>query len=175
MQNCAVLNSPSLRTANRRNRSVGLFLGLNVLPCVFSLTSLYAQTKESAQPISGSPSVEILTPTGGVDFRKYTLALCMKVRRNWFAAMPEEAQLGEKGRAVVRFEIQKDGTLAQEPTVETSSTKRLLDKASVSAIRSSAPFQRLPEAFPGAYIELRVTFLYNLPLESPRSHGSAVR
>ena len=89
------------------------------------------------------------------------------VQRNWFAIMPESAKLGD--RVVVRFQIQKDGTLrVKEPMVEASSNKGLLDKAAVNAIRLSAPFQHLPEAFRGPYVELRFTFLYNLPSKSAR-------
>jgi hypothetical protein len=36
----------------------------------------------------------------------------------------------------------------------------------VSAVRSSNPFEPLPPAFSGPYIELRFYFLYNLPLEA---------
>ena len=70
------------------------------------------------------------------------------VQRNCFAIIPESAKLGD--RVVVRFQIQKDGTLrVKEPMVEASSNKGLLDKAAVNAIRLSAPFQHLPEAFRG--------------------------
>jgi hypothetical protein len=41
-----------------------------------------------------------------------------------------------------------------------------LDRAAVSAIRSSNPFEPLPSAFSGPYIELRFIFLYNLPIEA---------
>jgi hypothetical protein len=35
--------------------------------------------------------VEILTPTGDVDFRDYMAHLFGNVKRNWFAIMPESA------------------------------------------------------------------------------------
>lgn len=34
----------------------------------------------------------------------------------------------------------------------------------MAAIRASSPFEPLPPAFNGPYIELRFIFLYNLPL-----------
>jgi TonB family protein len=72
--------------------------------------------------------------------------------------------LGDKGRVVIRFQIQKDGTLAaQTPFIETSSGKKLLDDAAIKSIRDSAPFDKLPDSFSGPYIELRLTFLYNVP------------
>jgi hypothetical protein len=60
------------QTAMRVSRLAAFLLILNVLCVVFSLTILQAQVKESATPPCGfSPSVEILTPTGDVDFRDY--------------------------------------------------------------------------------------------------------
>jgi outer membrane biosynthesis protein TonB len=45
------------------------------------------------------------------------------------------------------------------------SGKEPLDRAAISAIRSSNPFEPLPSAFPGPSIEIRIMFLYNLPIE----------
>jgi hypothetical protein len=45
-----------------------------------------------------------------------------------------------------------------------SSGKEPLDRAAVSSIRASTPFEPLPSAFSGPYIELRFIFLYNIPL-----------
>jgi TonB family protein len=84
--------------------------------------------------------------------------------------MPESAMLGDKGRVILRVQVLKDGTLpGQTPIVEVSSGKKPLDRAAVGAIRSSAPFKHLPEAFRGPHIELRLTFLYNQPPE-PTQH-----
>jgi outer membrane biosynthesis protein TonB len=44
--------------------------------------------------------------------------------------------------------------------VESNSGNKQLDNAAVSAIRTSAPFEHLPEAFKGPNIELRFIFLY---------------
>jgi len=117
---------------------------------------------------------EILTPTGDVDFRDYMAHLCGNVKRNWFAVMPKSALLGDKGRVVLRFQIQRDGTLrVKEQMVEASSNKEPLDRAAVNAIRLSAPFQHLPEAFRGPCIDLRFIFLYNPPLKSARVPDTA--
>jgi outer membrane biosynthesis protein TonB len=51
-----------------------------------------------------------------------------------------------------------------DPVQEASSGKEPLDRAAYSAIRSSSPFEPLPPAFNGPFIELRFIFLYNLPL-----------
>jgi TonB family protein len=110
---------------------------------------------------------EILTPTEGVDFSDYMQRVLTAVRRNWYAVMPESAMLGDRGRVALQFRIMKDGTVpAGEPTRLIGSGKEPLDRAAVSAIRSSNPFEPLPPAFSGPSIELRFYFLYNLPIEA---------
>ena len=110
---------------------------------------------------------EILTPTEGVDFSDYMSRVLAAVRRNWYAVMPESAMLGDRGRVALQFRIMKDGTVpAGEPVRLIGSGKEPLDRAAVSAIRSSNPFEPLPPAFSGPFIELRFYFLYNLPIEA---------
>jgi TonB family protein len=110
---------------------------------------------------------EILTPTEGVDFSDYMARVVAEVRRNWYAVMPESAMLGDRGRVVLQFKIMKNGVVPDgEPVRTGSSGKEPLDRAAISAIRSSTPFGPLPPAFSGPYIELRFYFLYNLPIEA---------
>ncbi|GAC1669341.1 MAG: hypothetical protein NVS9B4_25400 [Candidatus Acidiferrum sp.] len=110
---------------------------------------------------------EILTPTEGVDFSDYMARVVASVRRNWYAVMPESAMLGDRGRVALQFRIMRDGSVPQgDPARLLGSGKEPLDRAAVSAIRSSNPFEPLPPAFTGPYIELRFYFLYNLPLEA---------
>lgn len=116
-----------------------------------------------------SQAFEILTPTDGVDFTSFMQDLVKSVRQKWFVKMPEDAMLGRKGRVVVRFGVKKDGSLADgSPAVETSSGRKDLDGAAVSAIKGAAPFKHFPSEFAGPSIELRLTFLYNLPTESTK-------
>jgi TonB family protein len=109
---------------------------------------------------------EILTPTEGVDFSDYMHRMLETVRRNWYAVMPQSAMLGDRGRVMLRFRIMANGSVPNDdPSRELSSGKEPLDRAAVSAIRSSNPFEPLPSAFHGPLIEIRIIFLYNLPLE----------
>ena len=63
--------------------------------------------------------------------------------------------------------IMKDGSVPQGyPMLVRTSAKEPLDRAAVSSIRASNPFGPLPSAFTGPYIDLLVTYLYNLPLEA---------
>jgi len=111
--------------------------------------------------------VQILTPTEGVDFNDYIQRVIASVRRNWYAVMPESAQLGDKGIVVLEFSIHRDGSVpGNEPDKLRGSGKEPLDRAAISAIRSSNPFDHLPQAFTGPEIRLRFIFLYNLPVDA---------
>ena len=115
--------------------------------------------------------LQIITPHEGVDFTGFSADLVRVIKQNWWAKMPSETKQkldrGLKGKVVVGFGIQKDGQLSNVPKVEVSSGNKALDEAAVSAVRASAPFEHLPEAFKGPNINLRLTFLYNQPLSAP--------
>ena len=151
----------------RRMKYVLVFLqGLTVgVLIALPFASVRGQAKKPAptKPVTSFNAV-ILTPLEGVDFDPFLDHLMLVVTRNWYLEIPESAMLGDKGKVILRLQVQKDGRLlSHTPTVELSSGKKSLDKAAVDAVRSSAPFKHLPEAFPGPNIELRLTFLYNLP------------
>jgi outer membrane biosynthesis protein TonB len=113
-----------------------------------------------------SAGVQILTPTEGVDFSNYITRLLARVKQNWEAVMPIAAQMGDKGVVVLQFHIMRNGDLpASEPYLIRTSGEGSLDRGAVSAITASNPFEALPSAFTGPYIELRIAFLYNLPLD----------
>lgn len=111
--------------------------------------------------------IQMLTPTEGVDFSNYLARVLASVKRNWYAVMPESARLGDQGRVVLQFRIMRNGAVPPvEPDLMSSSGKEPLDRAAISSIRTSSPFEPLPPAFSGPYIELRFIFLYNLPLNT---------
>ena len=131
--------------------------------------------RQSGTPGGGPPSqgsgsfgngYEILTDLQGVNFDDYMHRMLESVRRNWYAVMPQSALLGDRGRVLLRFKIMANGSVPNDdPSREMGSGKEPLDRAAVSAIRSSNPFEPLPSAFHGPYIEIRIMFLYNLPIE----------
>ena len=113
-----------------------------------------------------SQGYELLTPTEGVDFTNYLARVLASVRRNWYAVIPESARLGDKGRVVLQFRILRNGSVPfPEPALLLGSGKEPLDRAALSAIRASNPFEPLPPAFSGPFIELRFIFLYNLRID----------
>lgn len=134
--------------------------------CALTLANVQGQEKRPSSHRSddSSATVEILTSSQGADFSVYLNHLMRAVKRNWYAMMPDAALLGEKGKVVLRLQIQQDGTLlAPTPTVEISSGRKPLDRGAIGAIKSSAPFEHLPASFRGPSVELRITFLYNMP------------
>lgn len=108
----------------------------------------------------------ILSDTRGVDFGPYLARVVSAVRRNWYAVIPESARLGEKGRVGVVFEILKDGSVPQLRLVQSSGAAPL-DRAALSGIRASVPFDPLPPEFTGNHLVLQFIFLYNLGYGSP--------
>jgi len=110
---------------------------------------------------------EILTDTQGVDFSSYIQRLLATLRRNWYAVMPESAELGDKGIVDTTFQINHDGSVpSPDPQLERTSGKEPLDNAAMAAIHASNPFEPLPSQFKGQFIRLRIIFLYNLPVDA---------
>jgi outer membrane biosynthesis protein TonB len=107
--------------------------------------------------------LEMLTPTQGVDFQDYLQRVYIRVKQNWFSVMPASVQLGDQGVVSLQFKIMRDGSVPDgDPAQVFSSGKEPLDRAAYSSIRASNPFQPLPSAFSGPYIELRFTYYYNI-------------
>ena len=83
-------------------------------------------------------------------------------------AMPDSVLQGQKGRVILEFGINEDGTILDQLVRTTvSSGNQTLDDAAIAAIRNAAPFDRLPISYAGprvSKISLRMTFLYNLPI-----------
>jgi hypothetical protein len=109
----------------------------------------------------------MLTPDQGVDFNNYLARVYTSVKRNWFAVMTESVYLGDKGMVVLHFRIMRNGSVpVDDPARVRGSGKEPLDRAAVSSIRASNPFEPLPSAFSGDYIELQFAYYYNLQPEN---------
>ena len=114
-------------------------------------------------------AMELLTPTEGVDFNDYLHRVYITVKQNWFAVMPESVHLGDQGVVSLEFRIMKNGVVpVGEPVRVFGSGKEPLDRAAVSSIRASTPFEPLPPAFKGDFIQLRFTYYYNLQPQNVR-------
>jgi TonB family protein len=107
--------------------------------------------------------VTILTPTEGVDFDSYIRRLLAKLKQNWITVMPESFYLGDKGIVAISFRINRDGSFPGESlSIDRTSGKEPLDTAAASAIRATSPFEPLPPAFKGQFMDLRIGFYYNI-------------
>jgi TonB family protein len=142
-----------------------------VLAIVTISTVVYAQEPSQEMPPSvavhaqSSPlsGIQILTPTEGVSFGSYMRQLHDQVNKNWSAALPEAFYKGEKGQAVIQFDVNHNGKILNI-SLEASSGSDSLDQAAMNAIRQSGPLDPLPPAFKGPYIKLRCRFQYNLSI-----------
>ena len=111
----------------------------------------------------------------GVNLNPYLHHLYLNIQRNLLARLPESALNGEKGVVVVRVHIEKDGSLP-EGAVRTvfSYGNKDVDAATESAIRTAAPFGRLPEAYPGSKLDLLFTFGFAPQEHAPKPQLSPV-
>jgi TonB family protein len=109
---------------------------------------------------------QIMTPTDGVDFSAYIQRMLASIERNWYSIIPESARLGDKGAVVTQFKILPSGQVPDpDPSLIRTSGKEPLDRAAMSSIKASNPFEPLPSAYHRPYFEIRIIFLYNLPLD----------
>lgn len=105
--------------------------------------------------------LQILTDTEGVDFKPYLQRVLDAVRANWYAVMPEMAYLGRKGRVIIVFRIERNGSVPGL-LLESGSGTLSFDQAASAAIHASNPFPPLPSQFHGPEIVLRFGFFYNI-------------
>jgi TonB family protein len=115
-------------------------------------------------------TVEVLSALPeGVNFEPYVNKLYYSIKHNLFVNLPESAASGEHGVVVVRLHIQKDGSLPDKfITIVSSSGKKDMDGAALSAIRTAAPFERLPEAFLVPNLDLMFTFYFRSTPPPPK-------
>ena len=104
----------------------------------------------------------MLSDTQGVDFKPYLIRILSSVRRNWFAVMPESARFGRKGRVLIQFAINRDGSVPKL-VIASGSGADALDRAAVAGISASNPFPPLPAEFKGNQVRLQFSFRYNVP------------
>ena len=104
-------------------------------------------------------NLDVLSDTMGVDFGPYLQRVLHDVKKSWYDAIPESAQM-KKGKLSIEFAIMKDGTLAGMKLVAPSGDIPL-DRAAWAGITGAAPFPPLPNEFGGQYLALRFTFFYN--------------
>jgi outer membrane biosynthesis protein TonB len=111
------------------------------------------------------PAIELLSDPQGADFKPYLEQILAIVRANWQRVTPAGVGQGRlRGRSVVQFIINRDGSIAKVILAEPSGLNQLDLAASTSLVMSS-PLPRLPPDFKGYQVKLAFTFAYNMPIQ----------
>jgi TonB family protein len=124
--------------------------------------------------LDGTPSSGLGTSWGGgemqiesrsdLDWGPWAAKAKEKVRRNWISIIPVAARVGMKGIVLVRFRVQRDGTITDFEMLESSGVPPLDQAADDALVRMSSPLPPLPLPESSDEESIRVTymFIYNL-------------
>lgn len=116
-----------------------------------------------AQTPAPHAAVELQSDPSGADFKIYLQTILTIVRANWRKVLPESARMGAlRGRTVVEFIIDRDGSIPKLVTADSSGSEPL-DRAAVAGLSMSNPLPPLPADFKGFQVRLAFTFAYNMP------------
>jgi TonB family protein len=104
---------------------------------------------------TGSPqgTGAITLDVSNFPFAWYLQQVQRKVSENW-----TPPPRGSSTRAVVVFEIGRDGQLRRAPAVETSSGNAVYDHAAVRAVANANPFPQLPPEFKEPLLRIHLGF-----------------
>ncbi len=118
-----------------------------------------------AQAPAQHAAIELQSDPNGADFKAYLKMILTIVRGNWRRVIPESARMGTlKGRTVIEFIIDRDGSIPKLVTADTSGSEPL-DRAAVAGLSMSNPLPPLPADYKGFQVRLAFTFAYNMPAQ----------
>lgn len=127
-------------------------------------------TASPSASAKGSFLVEVLVqPDSGDSARSYAALVVIAVKRQWLAALPQEAREGKPGVVLVQLAIDHRGKLAGDPEIMKSSGNDVLDRSALAAISGAAPFAASPPVSSDLTFEVQMFFIYN------ESQSDAVR
>ena len=118
--------------------------------------------RQNPAPGRSGSAVQLLSDPQGVDFRPYLTQVLASVKRNWMSVFPESARMGQRGRTIVQFSINRSGQVPKLVIAMPAGTQAL-DRAAVAGVSASIPFPPLPTDFKGGEIRLQLVFTYNMP------------
>jgi TonB family protein len=108
-------------------------------------------------------AVELQSDPQGADFKPYLTRILAIVRANWRVVIPQSVRMGTlRGRTVMEFVINRDGSIPKMVTSESSGLDPL-DRAAVAGLSMSNPLPPLPADFKGQQVRLAFSFSYNMP------------
>jgi TonB family protein len=93
----------------------------------------------------------------GIDFGPWLRRFVAQVKSNWFVP---EAAMALKGRVVLQFNVQRDGSIT-DLTIAQPSSVESFTKSAYNAMRRSNPTMPLPPDYPAPMASFTVTFHYN--------------
>jgi len=110
-------------------------------------------------------SIQLLSDPQGADFKPYLERILAIVRANSQRVEPEASRQGRmRGRSVIQFIINRDGSIAKVMVAEPSGVNQL-DLAASTSLLMSNPLPQLPPDFKGYQVKLAFTFSYNMPIQ----------
>lgn len=153
-----VLTFPVDPSGGTGRGSKGLGDALRNLDRYISPDEFLNNPKSSYEPPRESDS-DMWLDTQGVDIGPWAHQVHIRVRNNWI--LPIAANFGIKGKVVIEFEVQRNGTI-QNLVLSGSSGTQAYDQAALSAITMSSPLPPLPDVYPLLVLKARFTFYYNM-------------
>ncbi|MBA3974327.1 MAG: hypothetical protein C0504_08945 [Candidatus Solibacter sp.] len=128
----------------------------------FESSGVSEMLRQNQTPGRPGSALQLLSDPRGVDFRPYMTQVLAAVKRNWLAVFPESARMGQRGRTVIQFSINRAGQVPKL-VIAMPAGVQALDRAAVAGVSASIPFPHLPADFKGYEIRLQLVFTYNLP------------
>jgi TonB family protein len=126
----------------------------------------YAASGPSGHGGTLGAGAEILSDTLGVDFGPYIKRLLRILYDSWLPLIPEETRppLNKEGSTLIRFTINKDGTVSAMH-LDGPSHDQAIDRAAWGSITGVGQMPPLPKNFTGPNLELRIDFIisHNAP------------
>ena len=111
--------------------------------------------REGSKTIPGDLSFNTID----FEYAPYLLELKRRVEEHWYPPVAFRGGLSYTGNALIRFAVNRDGSLGLLELVS-GADHPSLDTAAMNAVRFGAPFPPLPDDFPEERWEITCTFYY---------------
>jgi len=137
--------------------------------------SVIPATQRLTKQVNVSAGAMVLSNTQGVDFNSYISQQVMaKIQREWSVQIEKVdiTAVGKKGRVILEFAIERDGSVGQIK-VKQATQEQVLDDAVREAIRAASPFAPLPAKFRGQDVMVRFQCDYNQGATGPSDSEKA--
>src|SRR5277367_4276281 len=105
----------TLRSSHRDLFKVTFLIFIVVVTFALPAATAEKQGKGTQKTPSGPFSVlrmDLLTPAGDADLASFMKQTYLSLKNKLIHTLPQQVELGEKGVVCIRFNVQKDGTIA---------------------------------------------------------------